>query len=190
MVDDEELVREIKTGSEAAMEVLTRRYYKTIFAFVYRKTGDRELAADMTQDVFIKMMKKIMAYSDKGSFRSWLFTITVNHCRDYWRSRAYRMSGRQTRMSEDLIGRRDDDVPFIFEQKETRKAVVAAIGQLPEEQKDVVLLRFYHEMKIREIAEVVGVGESTVKSRLRQGLRKLRIFFKRGGSEDEAATRD
>jgi hypothetical protein len=58
VVDDDGLVREIQRGSEAAMEVLTRRYYQMIFAFVYRKTGDRELAADLTQEIFIKMIKK------------------------------------------------------------------------------------------------------------------------------------
>jgi RNA polymerase sigma-70 factor (ECF subfamily) len=98
------------------------------------------------------------------------------------------MSERQTEVPGDLTSQKGV-VPFIFEQKESRKTVVAAIAQLPEMQKEVVLLRFYHDLKFREIAQVTGASESTVKSRLRQGLQKLRTFFKRGESEDEEAIR-
>ncbi|MDQ0253560.1 DNA-directed RNA polymerase specialized sigma24 family protein [Evansella vedderi] len=85
---DEELIEEIKNGSQAAMEVLIKKQYKTIFAYVYRKVGDYHLAYDMTQEVFIKMMKSINEYKGGGKFQHWLLKIAVNHCRDYFRSSA------------------------------------------------------------------------------------------------------
>ncbi|KLI02603.1 RNA polymerase sigma factor [Sporolactobacillus inulinus CASD] len=179
VVDDESLIEEILSGSEAAMEVLARRYYPIIFAFVYRKVGNRELAYDLTQDIFIKMMKKIKSYSKKGLFKSWLFTIAVNHCRDYWKSSAHLRKNQQTEISEQLQSR-DADTPFIFEQKEKRNQVKAYIDTLPEMQREVILLKYFHDLKIREIAEVTASNEATVKSRLRQPLAKLRKIFQRG----------
>src|SRR5699024_7380495 len=102
VTEDRQLVQEIINGSEAAMEVLTRKYYKTIFAFVYRKVGNRDIAYDLTQNIFIKMMKKINSYSNKGSFKSWLYTLAVNHCRDYWKSADYRVTLRQSELPDSL----------------------------------------------------------------------------------------
>jgi DNA-directed RNA polymerase specialized sigma24 family protein len=62
VAEDQKLINEILNGSEAAMEVLTRKYYKLIFSYVYRKVGDKELASDLTQEVFIKMMKRLSSY--------------------------------------------------------------------------------------------------------------------------------
>lgn len=184
MVDDEQLLREIQHGSEPAMEVLTRRYYQTVFAFVYRKTGNRELTSDLTQEIFIKMMKKIRLYSSKGSFKNWLFTIAVNHCRDYWRSAAFKAAENSDNLPESLPGKMKD-TPFIFEQKEQRRHIISFINALPDVQKEVVILRYYHDLKIREIAAVAHSPEATVKSRLRQAIGKLRTKLQRGDDHRE-----
>jgi RNA polymerase sigma factor (sigma-70 family) len=184
MPDDRILVQETMRGSEAAMEVLIRKYYKSIFAYVYRNVGDKEIAYDLTQEIFIKVIKKITEYTNKGSFKSWLYAIAVNHCRDYWKSLDYRMTCRQLELA-DHLSNEHDDVSFIFERNETRQQVKAAIQQLPELQKEVVLLRYYHDLKIKEIAEITSANESTVKTRLRQGLHKLQMLFAKGEEENE-----
>ena len=74
---DDELVEEILNGSKAAMDVLVRRHYKNIFSYVYRKTGNYHLAYDLTQEIFIKMMKSIKNYKQQGKFSSWLLKIAV-----------------------------------------------------------------------------------------------------------------
>ncbi|MEH7388294.1 sigma factor [Bacillus sp. JJ1521] len=63
MPEDQELIEEVMQGSQAAMEVLKRKYYKLIYAFVYRKVGNKEMAYDLTQEIFIKMMQRIQSYS-------------------------------------------------------------------------------------------------------------------------------
>ncbi|HET7627081.1 MAG TPA: sigma-70 family RNA polymerase sigma factor [Bacillales bacterium] len=188
MSGERQLIEEILQGSEAAMEVLTRNYYKPIFAFVYRKVGNKDIAYDLTQEIFIKMMKKIDTYGNKGSFKSWLFTLAVNHCRDFWKSADYKATARQAELSEHLPSDKSD-VPYIFEKKQQREHVKAAIEALPEYQKEVILLRYYHDLKIKEIAEVTGSKEPTVKSRLRQGLAKLEYFLKRGEDDERERSR-
>ncbi|MDX8346338.1 RNA polymerase sigma factor [Rossellomorea sp. YZS02] len=179
MYEDQQLIQEILRGSQAAMEVLTRKYYKDVFAFVYRKTGNRDLAYDLTQEIFIKVIKKIGSYSNTGSFKSWVFSVAVNHCRDHWKSAEHQRTQKQSELSEYLTNERTN-VSYIFAQKETRERVKMAIGELPEYQRDAIILKYYHEMKIHEIASMTEASESTVKSRLRQGLGKLAKLLGRG----------
>ncbi|MFD1638597.1 RNA polymerase sigma factor [Evansella tamaricis] len=75
MQSDESLIEEIKSGSQAAMEVLVKKHYKNIFGFTYRKVGDYHLAYDMTQEIFIKMMKSIASYNGQGKFQNWLLKL-------------------------------------------------------------------------------------------------------------------
>lgn len=178
MPDDQELVTEILSGSEAAMEVLTRKYYRAIFAFVYRKVGEKDIAYDLTQEIFMKMMKKIHTYSNNKKFSSWLFMIALNHCRDYWKSNEYKLFSMHTelqdnRQSEQL------QVSYIFEKKETREQIKLAMESLPEYQKEAIILKYFHQMKIKEIAELTNSNESTVKSRLKQGINKLAVLLRK-----------
>ncbi|NEY70984.1 RNA polymerase sigma factor [Bacillus mesophilus] len=185
MVDDQQLTEEIKSGSEAAMEVLTRKYYKPIYAFVYRKVGNKDTAYDLTQEIFIKVIQRIPSYSQKGTFKSWLYTIAVNHCRDYWRSAPYQSSLKQSELPQSLESK-ERSVSYIFERKETREQVRGAIQSLPDYQKEALILKYYQDMKIKEIAEVTNSSIPTVKSRLKQGLGKLANLL-RGGEENGQA---
>jgi RNA polymerase sigma factor (sigma-70 family) len=184
---DEQLIQEINNGSQAAMEVLTKRYYKQIYAYIYRKTSNTHMAYDLTQDVFIKMIRNISTYANGGSFSSWLYTIAVNICRDYYRSAAYRRTA-ATSVLEDhasQLASNAEGIAYIFENKETRKQLKEAIGQLPETQSEAILLKYYHDLKIREIASVTGANENTVKARLRQGLGKLKTMLGRDRHEQK-----
>ncbi|MCB5236844.1 MAG: RNA polymerase sigma factor [Niallia nealsonii] len=178
MPDDQELVREILSGSEAAMEVLTRKYYRPIFAFVYRKVGEKEIAYDLTQEIFIKMMKKIHTYSNKKKFSSWLFMIALNHCRDYWKSNEFKRLSMQTEL-QDIQQNEQQQVSYIFENKETREQIKQAMESLPEYQKEALILKYFHQMKIKEIAELTNSNASTVKSRLKQGIGKLAVLLRK-----------
>lgn len=179
MPEDQLLIKEIFNGSQAAMEVLTRKYYKQIYAFVYRKVGDKEMAYDLTQEIFIKMIQRIHSFSNKGSFKSWLYSIAVNHCRDYWRSAEYKQTSKQIELPE-TIESKQKSVPYIFERKETREQVKIAINSLPEYQREALILKYFHHMKTKEIADVTNASESTVKSRLKQGLGKVAALLKGG----------
>ncbi|PYI57360.1 RNA polymerase sigma factor [Paenibacillus flagellatus] len=189
MPDDRELIEEIANGSQAAMEVLTRRHYKSVYAFVYRKVGDKETAYDLTQDIFIKVIRSIGSYSGKGSFRSWLFSIAVNHCRDYWGSADYRQAARRSELLPDTLESEQKSVPYIFERKETRERIVSAVNSLPERQREALILKYFHQMKIKDIAEATGAGVPTVKSRLKQGLEKIAKLWEKGEEDEQRKTK-
>ena len=84
-MEDALLIRRIKQGDEAAFDELVRRHYDSIYAFCYRRCADRSLAADLTQEVFLKLVTAVYRYSVTGKFTNYLFTIAVNVCNDYYR---------------------------------------------------------------------------------------------------------
>ncbi len=86
-VEDALLIRRIKQGDEAAFEALVRRHYKNVYAFCFRRCGDRELAADLAQEVFLRLVTAVYRYSLTGRFTNYLLTIAVNVCNDYYRRR-------------------------------------------------------------------------------------------------------
>ncbi|MFZ7132490.1 MAG: RNA polymerase sigma factor [Eubacteriales bacterium] len=188
MSTDEELIREIQLGSHAAMEVLVKRYYKMIFSYVYRKLGDYHEAYDITQEIFIKMMKHINNYKESSKFKNWLFKIGVNSCNDYFRSRGFQEKNSTVELKPTL---KDDqgNIWDLLSRNLDRKRIKEAIEELPDHQRDALILKFYHDFKIKDIAKITDTKEATVKSRLKQGLDKLDKIINGGGKLEEKRNR-
>lgn len=186
MSSDEELIDEIKAGSHSAMEVLVARHYKNIFAYVYRKIGDYHTAYDLTQEIFIKMMKSIDRYHANGKFTNWLLTIAVNHCRDYFRNSHFQNSKNEQQLDYPILDE-NGNIWDLFSKKIEHKRVKEALEKLPDFQKEAIILKFYHGLKIKEIAVITNSKESTVKSRLKQGMEKLKISLKGENEYDQEA---
>ncbi|MBK3496517.1 RNA polymerase sigma factor [Viridibacillus sp. YIM B01967] len=163
---DKKLIKQIQQGNSDLLDVLIRKYYKDIYSFCFRKTVNSNIAADLTQEVFLKLVHYIHSYVHDGKFKNYLFTIARNVCIDY-----YRKNGDVIQFSEGLDAPANDENLTKVEQSEI---VMQALNDLPDIQKDVVLLRFYHDMKVRDIAEITQTSLSTTKSRLKQGLDKLK----------------
>jgi RNA polymerase sigma factor (sigma-70 family) len=174
---DEELIWEIQSGSQAAMEVLVKRYYKTVFGFLYRKIGDYHTAYDLTQEVFIRVMKSLASYQEDGKFEHWLMTVSIHCCHDYFRSREYAEKAHVVEYDDRY---EEPNVSNLLEKSLRHQEVKAAILSLPEEQRDAVILYYYNGYKIREISKLTNAKEATVKSRMRQALIKLKIALLRG----------
>lgn len=181
---DQELIHEIKNGSQAAMEVLVQRHYKNIFAYIYRKVGDYHLAYDLTQETFVKMMKSINNYKPYGKFSNWLLTIAVNQCRDYFRSSKFKQMDNEQEF-QDWIPDEKENIAQLLSKKVESERVRTALQQLPDFQREAIILQYYHDLKIREIAKITHSKEATVKSRLRQGIQKLQKNFREENEDDQ-----
>jgi RNA polymerase sigma factor (sigma-70 family) len=183
--EDRELIEEILHGSQAAMEVLVNRYYKMIFAYIYRGIGQYHTSYDLTQEVFIKMMKAVGKFNgEAGSFKNWIFKIAVNTVKDYFKGREYKGYTEAIEINNGKWDEEDNVVEFASRISQ-REEIKNAVMQLPDFQRDTIILRFYHDMKIKDIARITDSSESTVKSRLRQGIEKLKDILKEG-EENEA----
>lgn len=127
--------------------------------------GNPDTAADITQDVFLKLLENIQSVRKIGKFQNYLLTIAVNTCNNYTKKAKPLYMDLET--LEDI---EDTDNAFEkIELNELKAQIQYAINTLPDYQKEVIILRFYYDLKIREIATITKASVSTVKSRLQQG---------------------
>lgn len=170
MNTDEKLIRKIKKRYDrAAADELVRRHYREIYAFVYRQTGTRELAEDLTQEIFIAALRGISSYHPrKAAFRTWLYRIAANKVTDHYRSRAHRARVLETEFVSDEVEKRDgDDEPVLsaITSEETVTEIMELVAQFGEENARIFQMKVFTEMTFREIADETGVSENTVKTR-------------------------
>jgi RNA polymerase sigma-70 factor (ECF subfamily) len=183
---DEALMLRYQKGETRAFEILLTRHRKPVYNFILRFVRSRELAEDLLQETFLRVIKGAANYKRKAKFTTWLYTIARNLCVDQSRRAKHRkaqsLDAPLRRGDADNSGTLLDVVPG-DDLATDRKAVSRqlhvtlqqAIDGLSEEQREVFLMREFLDMPFKQIAEVVGVPENTVKSRMRYALEKLRL---------------
>ena len=140
---------------------------------MYRKTGNTELAEDLTQEVFLRLVNALSRYRPTGKFSNYVFTIAVNAANDYFRKN-------KLFVQEDINSLNIDagvDIEDFFIVQEQFADLKEAIRKLPDRQRDAILLRYFHGMKIKDISKITGANTSTVKSRISQGLKRLKTLL-------------
>lgn len=190
---DEELVRSASRGDTDAFNALVARWEVPIHALAYRVLGRDEDARDVCQEAFLRAYRGLSRFKGKAQFSSWLYRIALNLCNDRLR-RERRVAFVQSpddfestdRAAVDPI---NETVEDLIIRRETGRAVQQAMALLPPEQRTVIVLKQYHDLTFREIAELVGCPLSTVKTRLYQGLSVLRKHLERNGRRAPLAAR-
>lgn len=166
-MEEQLLIKKVQNGDKTAMTGLIGSYYQPVFAFFYKNTGDYHGSKDLTQEVFIKMAAGISKYKPKTPFKNWLFAIASNHLKNHYRTLSRRPAC--VEMSEEYTGNGGEMENIMAEND-----VKTALADLPCEQREAVILRYYNEFSIKDIAKITGAKETTVKARIRYGLEKLK----------------
>jgi RNA polymerase sigma-70 factor (ECF subfamily) len=181
---DEDLMVQYQQGEVRAFEILLTRHKKPVFNFILRYVGDRETAEDLLQETFMRVIKGADAYKRQAKFTTWLYTIARNLCVDQTRRRKHRRhasldapmsASEESGTLLDVIPGSEMASDRKSVNKELHETMQRAIGSLSEEQREVFLMREFLDMPFKQIADVVGVPENTVKSRMRYALEKLRL---------------
>ena len=157
--DDNELVFEVLQGSRSSFEVLIERYQKKIFGMILQMTDDRELAKDLTQDVFIKAYTSLARFNFKYRFFSWLYRIALNETIN-------RLKNRRHFISLDKAGDLPDENQGQNEVTEPDLRIKAALRDLKDSYRSVILLKYYFGLSYGEIAETLEISPARVKDRL------------------------
>lgn len=187
---DERLMVRFQGGDVRAFEVLVRRHRTPVFSFLLRLAGDRGRAEDLCQEAFLKVVKGAEGWEPRARFQTWLYAIARNLAVDEARRRVFR---RAEPLDAPAASAVPADVPAPDQGAEgalLRGRLEAAIAALPEEQREVFLLREHAGLRFAEIAEVTGVAENTVKSRMRYALEALRERLHALGLGPDAADLD
>jgi RNA polymerase sigma-70 factor, ECF subfamily len=175
---DSSLVARCLRGDEAAWEDLVRANTRKVYALCYRFTGSGSEAQDLTQEVFLRVFKTVKSFrSDEGSFSTWLSRVTRNLLIDHYRRT------RQDRVTDSI----EEQLPMMQEEgaaasarpdhalagREASEILQATLQKLSPDLREAVILRDLQEMEYREIAQVLGIPEGTVKSRINRGRAEL-----------------
>lgn len=169
-----DIIENAKCGDKGSLEALYKETYNRVYFYAYKIFGNENDAADVVQEVYIKVFTHISELQDVTAFPNWLYKITINECRQLMRKDKKQILLEEgDQLFENIV----DSAPEIdlnVIRKDARSYLMAIIDLLPREQKSAVILYYYEQLTIAQIAEIEGVSESTIKSRLSQARRKIR----------------
>ncbi len=181
---DEVLLARYATGDRAAFVELVERHEAGLYNFALRQVRSPALAQDIVQDVFVRVVQGVGDFKGQSRFSTWCFTIARNLCIDHARKQSLRrhpsldQPGASTEEGEgQTLGDRTADPRVAVDRTvigdQLGDAIAVAVDALPEDQREVFLLREVGQVPFKEIAEITGVPENTVKSRMRYALERL-----------------
>ncbi len=177
---DRELERQlIKKAQEniAAFEELYNHYLPRIYGFLLNRTGQKELAEDLTSEVFAKALANLPRYDDRGiTFAAWLFKIARNSLIDFSRKKKEILVD-STEIYEPENSRHEQSAIGSLEQDEKNVLIRKTLGHLPEKYQTVLSLKFFEELSNDEIAEIVGCGKSAVAVRVHRALKMMQKYL-------------
>jgi len=182
-IDDSVLIRDYISGDEGALETLIRKHNQRITSFIYSKVMDRDITEDIFQDTFIKVIKTLKkgSYSEEGKFLPWVMRIAHNLIIDHFRKnrRMPKFEGSDDFNIFSVMG--DDKLnaekQIIKDQIDSDLGLL--IEELPDDQKEVLVMRIYKDMSFKEISENTGVSINTALGRMRYALINLRKIIEK-----------
>ena len=179
---DSELIAQYRNGSEAAFDLLVDRYKGKVFTTIFLIVKDQDVAEDLLQDVFVKVVQTIHSdrYNEEGKFQPWLMRIAHNLAIDYFR-KAKRYPTILMEDGSNLFNSLQFAEPSVEDQRvkeEMLELVKKLIEELPEAQKEVLVMRHYLDLSFQEIADQTGVSINTALGRMRYALIHLRKKMK------------
>ncbi len=183
MENDLDLVKRCLAGEDVAWEALLKTHSRRTYNLCYRFTARVQEAEDLTQEIFIKVFQTLRSYdAAQGSFTTWLNRVSRNHLVDHYRRTK---KDRATSSLDDDLGTleekpsREAEPVARLEARERQELLQVALNHLSPDLREAVILRDLHDLDYREIAQVLGVPEGTVKSRINRGRLELARVLKR-----------
>jgi RNA polymerase sigma factor (sigma-70 family) len=179
MVEDEQIMQEVRSGNVGKLETLFDRHHRALFRYFLRLTSDRAASEDMVQDVFFRILKYRHTYQPETSFRAWMYQVGRNVWLDYTGRRKAEVT-----LPENAgeIGSADLPADRQVQQKQETVLLHRALAAMPPEKREVLVMSRFQELKYEEIASVLKCEVGTVKVRVYRALRELGDrFFALGG---------
>lgn len=180
---DPAVLERVRERDGEAMSAMFERYFDQVFGLAFRLLGDRTLAEDMTQEVFLKVHRAAHQLDPTRDPTPWIVAITCNACRDLWRSRTYRMDRKSASVDAEPAmagkltpGTNDPERDLLRSERETQ--VQEAIAELPEQLRVCVVLHDYQGLSHQEIATITGVNHAAARKRYSRALAALGKILK------------
>jgi len=181
------LLARCQTGDRAAWDTLVDAYWQRLFGYALRATNNAELAQDLVQETFLRIVQRLGRYDDQGKFEAWLFRILVNLVRDHGRSltrhptqsTVIETDGERIELTDELSGKAPPPLDPLFMQEDV-DALQLALRRLPEGDRQILMLRHFADMPFKDIARTLNCPIGTVLARAHRALGKLRSLMEIG----------
>ena len=177
-LSDNELIARYQAGEESALKTIILRYERRLFSYLLVSVKNKELAEDIFQDTFVKVINTIRSgnYQEEGKFFQWIMRIANNLKIDYFRrqQRMPTVSGNEDFDIFTILGTKDESIEEKMIREQTYSDLTQYVEFLPQEQKEVLKLRIYNDYSFKEIAELTNVSINTALGRMRYALINLR----------------
>jgi RNA polymerase sigma-70 factor (ECF subfamily) len=182
-ISDSTLVKDYMNGKEASLSILITRHQQRLFSFIYSKIQNKDLTEDIFQDTFIKVIRTLKKgnYNEEGKFLPWVMRISHNLVIDYFRKNNRMPSFKNTEEFDIFSVLHDGTLNAEKQiiQEQIYEDVRELINELPEEQKEVLIMRMYKDMSFKEISENTGVSINTALGRMRYALINMRKLIEK-----------
>ncbi len=171
---DEHIMEAVKNGELQQATLLFERYNRRIFNFLARMTMDRTLAEDLTQNVFLRMIKYRHSYRDGARFQSWIYQVARNVFSDHYQTVKNRYSQfvDVEKISENMADNDDTET-----QNEQEALLQRSMARLPEDQRELLVLTRFQHMKYEEVAEMMDTTVANIKVKVHRAILRLREFY-------------
>ena len=180
MLDDRKLVERAREGDRAAFRVLVERYKKKVYFVALDMTGDHHEAEDISQDVFLKAYGSLPRFRGRAGVSTWLYRMTVNACIDRSRKKAWKAMKPKGAVLDEIIHQQIESRRTLshpeheMERALLQQYIRRALDTLTERERAVFVLRHYHSLPLKEIADCLNVTDGTVKSTLFRAIKRLK----------------
>jgi RNA polymerase sigma-70 factor (ECF subfamily) len=194
VVPTDELIRRYQAGQTDLFEAIFDRYKDYVYRVAFSLVQQVEEAEEMVQEAFLDVLKALPRYQVEGParFETWLYRVTVNRCKMRWRRKqlpATAWDETADRLGRVLHSEPDDDPEVAAEQAELRRSLWRAVGRLADIHRQVIVLRYGHDLSYDEIAQALDTNVGTIKSRLNAAHRKLQEMMESNNTPGSVSSR-
>ena len=172
------MVKLVQSGDEQAFTQMYNAFHNDLYYYIYKTVNDQELAADLTQDAFIEILQNIHSLQEPAAFITWSRQIAYRRCTAYFKKRHEYLAEEDEDGYSVFDTIAEDRAEFIpdeaLDKEDLRKTIQNMINDLPEEQRAALMMRYFDEISVADIARIQGVSEGTVKSRLNYGRKAIK----------------
>lgn len=177
-LNDNELMKLVKTGNLDKMSLLFKRNYRSLYGFLYHMTHDKEASEDMVQNSFYRMLKYRNSYTGTGSFQTWMFHIARNVLKDQFKKqKPVPLSDKMEVLTENLTdGKTAGDQ---LQSAQDQQQLYSAMELLKEEEREILALSKFQELKYQEIAQILKISEGNVKIKVHRALQELKNIYQK-----------
>ena len=178
---DIELMNSVRDGDIAQLAHLFDRHHVKLYNFCLRMSNEREASEDLVQEVFLRMLKYRHTFRGNGEFVTWMYHLARNVLNDHFKKRVHESDGRD---GEHDVPAPDPLAQEQLEQQQEQELLLQALGRLPAEKKEILILARYQDLRYEVIAEILGCSVEAVKVRVHRAMAELRtIFFELSGEK-------